>query len=177
MLPPAWLSGDGGGDGDGEGGAGAGGGRGRAASRRASIEVTVAATGMLSAMSASPWLFMPSRNAATVIEMASAIRLQPSTRGRALLLLMAAFSSASRASDSQASMASATSRARVGPFARRAVLTGELESGALGGALGSPLAGAGPPNVTRLLTGGGLASPGDGQAWAAGPADDACGLG
>ena len=137
----------------------------------------MAATDMLSAMSASPWLFIPSRNAATAVEMTSTIRLQPSTRGRALLLSMAALSSASRASDSQASMASATSRARVEPVARRAVLTGESESGALGGALGCPLAGAGPPNVTRLLAGGGLASPGDGQAWAAVTADDAYGLG
>ena len=137
----------------------------------------MAATDTVSAMSASPWLFIPSRHAATMVEMTSAIRLQPSTGGRALLLSMAAFSSASRASDSQASMASATSRARVEPFARRAVLTGESESGALGGALGCPLAGASPPNVTRLLTGGGLASLGDERARAAGPADDACGLG
>ena len=135
-----------------------------------------AATERLSAISASPRLFHRKRDAAAMAVITSAIELQPSTSGRVLLSTVVAFSSASRASDSQESMASATSRARVEPFARRAVLTGESESGALGGALGCPLAGAIPPNA-RLLTGGGLASPGDGQAWAAVPADDAYVLG
>ena len=131
----------------------------------------------LSAMIASPWWFRRRRNAAAMVEVTSVIKLQPSARDRALLSSIAFFSPVSSASDSQESMASATSRARVGPFAHRAILTGESESGALGGALGCPLAGVSPPNVTRLLTGGGLAPSGDGQAWAAGPADDAYGLG
>ena len=121
------------------------------------------ATDMLSATSASPWLFIPSRDAATMVEITSAIRPQPSTRGRVLQLSKATtFSSASRASDSQASMASATWRARVEPLAFDFLIE-ESEGGALGGALGlGPLSGASPPNETRLLAGGGLASSGGG---------------
>ena len=151
--------------------------RGRESSRRASIEMIMAIAKTLSAMIASPWWFSRRRAAAAMVEVASAIKLQPSARDRALLSSIPFFSPVSRAYDSQESMASATSRARVGPLARRAILTGESESGALGGALGCPLAGASPPNVTRLLTGGGLASSDDGRVWAAGPAVDAYGLG
>lgn len=160
-------SGDGGGDRGGEGGAVVRVVRGCVVLRRASVEVIIAIAKALIAMIASPWWFHRRRDAAAVVEITSVIRLQPSTRARALLLSVATFSSASRASDSQASMASATWRARVGPLARRSVLSGGSESGALGGALGCPLVGASPPNVTRLLTGGGLASSGDERAWAA----------
>jgi hypothetical protein len=158
-------SGVGGGDRGGEGGEVIRVGRG--CLRRASVEVIIAIAKALIAMIASPWWFHRRRDAAAEVEITSAIRLQPSIRARVLSLSIATFSSASRASDSQASMASATWRARVGPLARRSVLAGGSESGALGGALGCPLVGASPPNVTRLFTGGGLTSSGGGRAWAA----------
>lgn len=158
------------GDGGGEGGARVKGDRGCASAR-----VSVPATSMMSPMSASPRMFHRMRDAAAMARVASAIRLQPSSSDRVFLLSTVSSPSAIRASDSHASMASATSRARVGLLARdvlRHFLLGEgSDSGALGGALGlGPLSGTDPANETRLLTCGGLASSGEGWVRAAGPA-------
>ena len=131
----------------------------------------VTAISMLSTINTSARLIRRRKDAiATAVPIAknaSASELAAGTRGREPLIVSVSASLVSRASDSQASIASATWRARVGPLARRSVLSGGSESGALGGALGCPLVGASPPNVTRLLTGGGLASSGDERAWAA----------
>ena len=100
-------------------------------------------------------------------------------REREPLIVSVSASLVSRASDSQASMASATFRARLVRLAwGSSVLIGaSAVIGALGGALGlGPLVS--PPDETLLcLVRGGLAISGDGHAWAAGPAGEATKLG
>ena len=143
----------------------------------------VTATSMLSTIKTSARLFRRRRNAiATAVAIAknaSASELAAGARGREPLLVSVSASLVSRASDSQASMASATFRARLVRLAwGSSVLIGaSAVIGALGGALGlGPLAS--PPNETRLcLERGGLVIPGEWQAWAAGPAGEATRLG
>ena len=143
----------------------------------------VTAISMLSTINTSARLFRRRRNAiATAVAIAknaSASELAAGTRGREPLIVSVSASLVSRASDSQASMASATFRARLVRLAwGSSVLIGaSAETGALGGALGlGPLAS--PPNETCLcLERGGLAISGDGHAWAAGPTGEATKLG
>ena len=128
-----------------------------------------AATEKLSAMRASLRSFHRRRDAIAIARSVSASELRPSTRYGPLLVPVSLatrqpVSLGSRASDSQASMASSTLRARLAKLAWGSlVLVGaSAEIGALGGALGvGPLAS--PPNETRLcLERGGLVISGEG---------------
>ena len=130
----------------------------------------VAATNMLSTINTSARLIRRRRNAiataVAIAQNASASELAAGARGREPLIESVSASLVSRASDSQASMASATFRARLVRLAwGSSVLIGaSAVIGALGGALGlGPLAS--PPNETLLcLERGGLLISGDGQA-------------
>lgn len=115
-------------------------------------------------MRASLGSFHRRRDAIAIARNVSASELTPSTKEREPLLVSVSASLVSKASDSQASMASATFRARLVrlTWGSLVLIGASAVIGALGGALGlGPLAS--PPNETRLcLERGGLAMSGGG---------------